>query len=188
MEKSEQEITEIKEKYQRQIDQMSKMLLNMYAVANIRFWYSCLRNFRKSGDIDSDLKQMDAFATSIIISYGRIFTGAQGAKKLNDNIIPFDLLPVHKQIIDLRHAKYAHHGELSTFEKDLQVEYIDSSFIITPKLEVEFCLGAPKEWAPLFEWLDEFMYNNIHDMLASLTKETGIEWKFPHGPTPPWIE
>lgn len=187
MKKSNEEIDAIKEKCKPQIDQMNKMLLNMYAVSNIRFWYSCLRNFRKTSDIHKDIMKMEAFTTSIIVSYGRIFGSGTGTTILKEKIIPKDLLCVHKQIIDLRHAKYAHHGELSTFEKNIQVEYNDFSFIVIPKVEVEFCLGAPKEWAPLFEWLDEFIYDRLQNMLTSLTRDTGVEWSFPNGPAPSWI-
>ncbi|RKF37187.1 hypothetical protein BCY89_05930 [Sphingobacterium siyangense] len=188
MEKSQLEINEIQQKYSKQIEQMRKMLLNMYAVSNIRFWYSCLSNFRKSDDMFKDIMQMDAFATSIIISYGRIFGKGTGTTKLEEKIIPLDLLNIHNEIIDFRHAKYAHHGELSSFERDIEIHYVDSSFIIDPKLEVGVWLGAPKKWAPLFEWLDGYMYDTFQAKLASLTKETGIEWKFPHGPAPSWIK
>lgn len=50
MNKNDKEIEAIKEKYHKQIEKMGKMILNMYAVSNIRFWYSCLKNFRKSDD------------------------------------------------------------------------------------------------------------------------------------------
>lgn len=49
MEKSPQEIEEIKQKYKPQIDRMDKMLLNKYSIANIRYWYACLSYFPKSG-------------------------------------------------------------------------------------------------------------------------------------------
>lgn len=188
MKKSEKEIEEILYKYKKQIDQMSKMLLNANSLASIRFWYSYLSNFRKSDDIHQDILQMEAYTTSIIVSYGRIFSGGTGSTVLKEKVIPVELLAIHKEIIDLRHAKYAHHGELSTLEMDIEVGYIDSAFIVTPKLEVGFWLGAPKKWAPLFEWLDEFMYDTFQNALTSLTKETGVAWKFPHGPAPTWIK
>ncbi|RKF37661.1 hypothetical protein BCY89_27675 [Sphingobacterium siyangense] len=187
MNKNDKEIEAIKEKYHKQIEKMGKMILNMYAVSNIRFWYSCLKNFRKSDDQARDLFEMEAFVTSIIVSYGRLFGKGSGSSKLEDDIIRPDLRSVHEKLINLRHAKYAHHGELSAFYKDLQLEYIDNTFIINPKIEIEFCLGAPKEWEPLFEYLSNYMYDFIHNILNKLTEETGIQWKFPHGPAPSWI-
>ncbi|PUV24380.1 hypothetical protein [Sphingobacterium athyrii] len=187
MEKSENEINEILAKHKKQIEQMGKMLLNIYAIANIRFWYSCLANFRKSDDMQKDILQMEALTTSIIVSYGRIFGKGTGTTVLKEQIIPTELMIVHKEIIDLRHAKYAHHGELSTLEKGIEVNYVDSSFMITPKFEIGIWLGAPKHWAPLFEFLDGYMYESLHNTLTHLTMETGVEWKFPHGPTPSWI-
>lgn len=187
MEKSEQEIKEILSKHSKQIRQLNKMLLNIYTISNIRFWYSCLANFRKSEDISKDILQMEAFTTSIVISYGRIFSGGTGTTTLNDKIIPGFLIPIHQEIIDLRHGKYAHHGEHSFFEKNIEVSYIDNSFTITPKIEVEFCLGAPKKWAKLFEWLDAYMYDTVQNTLLYLSSSTGVEWKFPNGPVPSYI-
>lgn len=159
MEKSEQEIKEILYKHSKQIEQLNKMLLNMYAISNIRFWYSCLANFRKSEDISRDILQMEAFTTSIVISYGRIFSSGSGSTILNDKIIPDFLVLTHQEIINLRHGRYAHHGEQSFFIKNIDVSYMDFSFIIKPKLEVGFWLGTPKKWADLFEWLDAYMYD-----------------------------
>lgn len=187
MEKSEEEIKEILSKHSKQIEQINKMLLNMYSISNIRFWYSCLSNFRKSEDVNRDILQMEALTTSIIISYGRIFGVGTGSTILNDKIIPDILFPIHKEIINLRHSRYAHHGEDSFLEKAIDVSYDGSSFVIIPKLEIGFWLGAPKKWADLFEWLDGYMYDKVQNTIKSLSSKTGIEWKFPHGSTPLYI-
>lgn len=141
------------------------MLLNINTLSNIRFWYSCLSNFKKTKDINSDVLQMEALVTSIVMSYGRIFGRGTGSTILNDKIIPDFLLPIHKEIIDMRHGRYAHHDEQSFLEKDIDVNYEDDSFILTPRLEIGFWLGAPKNWAELFKWLDEYMYNTIQDTI-----------------------
>ncbi len=188
MEKSEQEINDIKQRYKPQIDRMDKMLLNIYSIANIRFWYACLSHFRKSEDIHQDIMQMEAFATSIIIAYGRLFGETKGTIVLKKEELPKDLLPVHNQIISLRNNRYAHHGEHSTLEKKTKIDYIDSTIIVSQEIQIDFWLGAPKEWGQLFKWLDAHMYNTLHKTLDYLTKETGIEWKSIHREPPPWIE
>lgn len=188
MEKSEQEIIEIKKKYRRHIEKLEKMQLNAFAVSNIRYWYNCLSKLPKSTDLFYDFMLIDAFTTSIIISYGRLFGQGTGTTTLNKADIRKDLIPIHDEIIELRHARYAHHGGHSSIVKKNFIEYVDSSFCLSQEIQIDGWLGAPKHWGALFKWIDEYNYNSIHDILLYLTKETGIEWKFPHGPTPPWIE
>lgn len=131
---------------------------------------------------------MEAFTTSIIIAYGRLFGETKGTIVLKKEDIPSDLLHIHNQIISLRNDRYAHHGKHSTLEKVINIEYVDSSIIVSQEIQINFWLGAPKEWAPLFKWLDEHMYTTLDKTLKFLTKETGIEWKSLHGEAPPWIE
>jgi hypothetical protein len=187
MQKSEQEINKILNDNSKQIEQINKMLLNMNAVSNIRFWCSCLSNFRKSKELNDDILKMEAFTTSIVISYGRIFGSGAESNKLKEKIIPENLFPVHKEIIDLRNGRYAHHGEHSFFEKCTDITYVDYAFVINPKIEVGFWFGISKKWEELFEWLDGYMYDTMHKTLLSLSDKTGVEWKFPNGPAPLYI-
>lgn len=187
MKKTEQEIQQILSKYNKQILQINKMLLNMYDISNIRFWCSLLSSFRKSEDLYRDILEMEALVNTIVMSYGRLFGEGKGSTILNANIIPEIHLSVHREIIDLRHGRYAHHGERSFLEKDVDVKYQNCSFIIVPKIEIGFYLGSPKNWHKLFEWLDGHMYNTIKNKLESLSKKSGVEWKFPHGPAPSYI-
>lgn len=188
MEKSELEIKEIKERYKRQIDRLEKMQLNNLAVANIRYWYNRLSYLPKTKDLYDDFMLIDALTTSIIIAYGRLYGQGTGTTVLNKTDIPEHLIPIHNEIIELRHARYAHHGEHPSIITKNNVEYIDSSFIISQEVLIDGWLGAPKHWDALFKWLDEYLYNSIHKILSFLTKETGIEWKMTHGEVPPWIE
>lgn len=185
--KKKEDIEVILSSHKKQIDLIEKMLLNMYDVSNIRFWFSHLSKFKKSENIYTDILQMEAFTQSIVISYGRIFGSGTGSTILNDKIIPEFLLPIHKEIIDLRHGKYAHHGQKSFLDKGVNIKFVDSYFIIEPTIDVGLYLGAPKKWNALFEWLDTYMYNKIQERLNFLSKTTGIEWKFATGPEPSYI-
>ncbi|WP_426330044.1 hypothetical protein [Pedobacter sp. R-06] len=187
MDKTESEIDLLIKENQRHIERLNKMILNLHSVANIRFWYWSLGNFSKSSNIHKDLMNMDALTTSIVISYGRLFAGGNGSIKLKDDIIPDSFKLVHDAIIDLRNQKYAHHGGHRSIESVIKIEYIDSTLSIFPTMNLDICFGAPKEWASLFEWLDNFMYANIDKQLFFLTRKTGIEWKIPHGDAPEWV-
>lgn len=183
----EKEIQDIQKKYRPNIEQLNKKLLNMYSVAHIRYWYWCLSNFRKTSNPHEDIMQMDAFTTSIVIAYGRLFGKGTGTISLNKSIAPEDLKQIHENIINLRHGRYAHHGEHKTIKKNINVKYTNSSFVVTQSIEYIICLGAPKEWEALFRWIDEYMHQTLQKQLDFLTKKTGIKWEVPSGPTPDWV-
>lgn len=186
MEKSEQKINEIKQKYKYQIDRLDKLILNLYAVSNIRYWYDVLSKIPIAQDYHY-LMQIEAFTTSIIISYGRLFGETNGTIPLDKKIIPKEFVFIHDEIMNLRNERYAHHGKHATIQKDPNIQFVDSRFFISPEIQIDFCFGAPKHWASLFEWLDNYMHKTIHDLLTFLTNETKTEWIFPNGPKPSWI-
>lgn len=131
---------------------------------------------------------MDAFTTSIIISYGRLFGDGEGATKLKRENVPEIVRHVHDDIINLRHGRYAHHGKHETIETRLGIQTSGSSIFINPSINFLVCLGAPKEWAPLFQWLDGHMHEMLNKRLDLLTNKTGIKWEIQDGPPPHWIE
>ncbi len=187
MEKSENEIRNILEKCQPDIERLRKMMLNMYAVSNIRYWYWCLSHFKKTEKLHEDIMKMDALTTSIVVSYGRLFGKGTKSTILNQKIIPDSLKQTHKSIINLRHERYAHHGVHTSIENNIRIKFNGFSFVITPDMQIGIWLGAPKEWASLFSWLDAHMYETMKKNLELLTKKTGIEWTILHGSSPHWI-
>lgn len=72
------EIAKIVEENQPDIDRLKKMAFNIQSVANIRYWYWLLANFKKTPNQHEDLMAMEALTTSIIISYGRLFSAGNG--------------------------------------------------------------------------------------------------------------
>jgi hypothetical protein len=185
--KSSTDLDEVLAEHDHLIKGLEKMILNMNAVHNIRYWYWCLSNFPKSQNLHEDMMKMDTFTTSIIISYGRLFGDGDGATKLRKDKVPESVRHVHDDIINLRHGRYAHHGEHETIKTRLGIQANGSSIFVNPGINFLVCLGAPKEWAPLFQWLDKYMYEILYKRLDLLTKKTGIEWKIQDGPPPHWI-
>jgi hypothetical protein len=188
MNKSQEEIDEIRNTCQKEILRLEKMQLNIYSVAIIRYWYWKLSHFRKSPNLFEDIMGMEALTTSIVISHGRLFGEGTGTAILKKKCIPQSLLPLHSEIINLRHAKYAHHGEHKTVEKIIELDYDGSAICVTPRLDIELCFGAPKEWGILFKWLDEYMYDRLSKQLTLLTSKTSVKWKMPQGEPPYWVQ
>jgi hypothetical protein len=184
---TEEEKQELINKHQPDIDRLEKMLLNIHSVASIRFWYWRLGNFVKSPHLYEDLMTMDALTTSIVMSYGRLFNAGTGTTKMSTKIIPSSFELVHQDIIKLRNNKYAHHGGHESIESKVALEVKEEYINVTPNLEIIMCLGAPKEWGALFEWLDNYMHEIIEKQLSYLTKKTGIKWNMPNGEAPRWI-
>ena len=182
-----EEIQELINKHQPDIDRLDKMLLNIYSVACIRFWYWRLGNFEKSPRLHEDLMTMDALTTSIVMSYGRLFSSGNGSTKLNNDVIPSSFKLVHQHIINLRNTKYAHHDGHESIESKVEIDIQEEYINVIPNLNFLVCLGAPKEWGALFEWLDNYMYEIMEKQLSHLTKQTEIKWNFPERDPPRWI-
>jgi len=187
MDKTEEEIRELVSNNLTHVDRLKKMALNLHSVSCIRFWYWRLGNFYKSSDLHEDIMEMDALTTSIVISYGRLFGTGEGTTKLKNNIVPPPLEIIHNNIITLRNTKYAHHGNHESIEAKVEISFNGLSLEVIPNLEFGIYLGAPKDWAPLFEWLDNHMHETITKHLSFLTKTTGIEWDMPYGDAPRWV-
>lgn len=180
-------LDQISKVYQFEIENIRKMCLNMYSLHSIRFWYSKLNQYARLSDIQENLTMIEGLTTSIIISYGRIFQSGKGATRIRRSKIPEDLRKVHDGIMELRNKKYAHHEIHKSVTTKVELAYEDSKIVIVPKLEVYFHFGAPVHWAALFEWLDEYFYNNLAIQVSNLEKKSGIPWVMPHGDPPPWI-
>jgi len=50
----------------------------------------------------------DSLVTAIHIHYCRPFTGGYGVGKLDEQIVPKELLEIHQRILELRHSFFAH--------------------------------------------------------------------------------
>jgi hypothetical protein len=187
MSKTDQEIKDLSQKYQSEIDRLNRMLLNIHSVACIRYWYWRLGNVVQSSYIHEDLMMMDALTTSIVMSYGRLFSSGSGSTKLSNRIIPREFKLLHEDIIRLRNTKYAHHGGHESIDSKLELVFKGECISVIPNLEIIVCLGAPKEWGALFEWLDTHMHETIAKQLSLITEKTGIEWNMPNGDAPRWV-
>jgi len=188
MKLTDNEVKEILDQNSKRIEGIEKMALNLYAIHNIRYWYSHLLNFPVSQNLLQDMMQIEAYTTSISVAYGRLFGEGQGkVTKLERNILPEEYLHIHDEIINLRHGRYAHHGNDPSIRKSVPVKY-DGKFKIGLEMEIGFYIGAPKAWQPLFEWLDDYMYRTLYKKIHSLSKKTRQEWEMENGPVPKWIE
>lgn len=181
------EVNEILARNSAHVDRLQKMILNLHSVACIRFWYWRLGNFQSSSNLHEDIMEMDALTTAIVMSYGRLFATTERTTKLKNEVVPTSLESVHKNIIDLRNMKYAHHGNHDSIDAKVEIRFNGTSLEVAPNLELGIYFGAPKHWAPLFEWLDQYMYETISNHMSFLTKQTGIEWKIPLSEPPRWV-
>lgn len=106
MKLTDNEVKEILDQNSKRIEGIEKMALNVYAIHNIRYWYSHLLNFPVSQNRLQDMMQIEAYTTSISVAYGRLFGEGQGkVTKLERNILPEEYLHIHDEIINLRHGR-----------------------------------------------------------------------------------
>ncbi|MET0636135.1 MAG: hypothetical protein ABWZ25_08895 [Chitinophagaceae bacterium] len=181
------DLEQIKREHAKPIAALDKLILNFHTVHNIRFWYDCLANFPPTDNIHEDILKMDAYVTSIVIGYGRLFGAGTGSRQLNLAQVPEHLLKIHELFLSLRHERYAHHGKHATMHASIHLVAKDTSILVQPQISYWTVLGAPKEWAPLFEWLDALMYEQLHQAVDKLSTRTGVRWEVESGPAPRWV-
>ncbi len=183
---SQQSINEFLAKYQPDLERLQRLFKSIHSVSDIRYTYNYLTTLPVETTHEF-IMHVEAVTTGLVIGYGRLFTASDGTTKLNEDAVPDDLRQIHNAIMSLRHERYAHHGAHDSIETQLHIEFDGTSFILKPELDIIFCLGAPIEWAPLFKWLDEYMFDALQKQIDRLSKISGIEWKMPSGPAPYWV-
>lgn len=165
------------------IDRMTSNLISMNIVD---FAYSKLARLKVDLTMEF-LLEVEALTGGLVTAYGRMFTGAEGATKLKDNIFPPERAATHQMLMDLRHRRYAHHGAHPSISSAIELELDTKGVLLQQSYRVTMCLGAPPEWAPHFKFLREHLSDALEQQLAHLSRKTGLQWRMEGGPPPEWI-
>lgn len=182
---SNDEATHLLQRHKADLDRLRRMVPNMLAVSSIRFIYDRLSKMEPSVSVEF-MFEVDALTSAIATSYGRLFTQTTGVTKLNESIIPSHLRSIHDQVMSLRHERYAHHGDHNSLKTLLCVEWDGTKFAVVPQMLIGMWFGASKDWAPLFAWMDSYLFQQVQRHTDHLAKVTGQPWAFADGPPPSW--
>ncbi|MBW4962945.1 hypothetical protein [Sulfitobacter sp. CW3] len=133
------------------------------------------------------LLEQEVLTTAFIVTYARLFASGNGAVKLSKTDIPEHLRPVHQDIMDLRHQRYAHNGTHKTINSGIELHFDDDGFKVSMQMRLGFFLGGRNEWEELITFIDAHMHESLMKILRRLERKTGYEWTFPEGPRPDWV-
>lgn len=181
-----QAIEDMGERFSSEIERLDKMALNIFAINNIQYIYNRLNKINIEMTMEFFM-EVETLTTSLVVAYGRLFGQTTGTTKLNPKIIPPNLRPIHDELLDYRNSRYAHHGDHDTIDTGIELLFDGKQVTVNPKMEIGFWVSASKNWAPLFPWLNEYIFNSMNKQLEHLTKISGVTWTMNYGEKPTWV-
>jgi hypothetical protein len=120
--------------------------------------------------------EMEAYLTTISVSYGRLFAESKGARVLKKKLIPKQLWDVHEEIISLRNERYAHHGDHITTAPELELFVYEDEVLTQLHWRSKMPNGAPPSWKELFLWVDSFLKESFQKQMAHMSQTSGKNW------------
>ncbi|HEU4839283.1 MAG TPA: hypothetical protein VFS88_07730 [Micavibrio sp.] len=132
MSDQEPELIELSETYHAELARLEKMVRIMYSMTHVRHFY--YRLSQAEVEITNEfMMDVEAYTTALIISYGRIFTETEGVTKLSADSVPANLKDIHSQIMNLRHSRYAHHGDHDSIKTELSLVKANDVIVVAPR-------------------------------------------------------
>jgi hypothetical protein len=154
---------------------LEKAILMLYAAQQVAYAYRRLKALKVELTMDF-MFEVETLTSALVTAYGRLFTETEGVTKLNEAKVPDMLKPVHDELMALRHKRHAHHGDHPTvgtaIDYDVQDDRVDLNFTINMTL----CLGAPRHWEDLVDWVNGYVSDAVHGQLVHLTNISGRTW------------
>lgn len=167
-----------------ELKKFGRLLLTAKIVAHS---YELLKNLgdrivEAGGPKLEDLLEIETLTTGLVVAYARFFTTSTGFPKFSEKHVPPHLVPAHKEIMDLRHKRYAHHDGHETLAQQAIFLPREHDVLVGGQFEGLFCLGAPPVWKPLTEWIVEFMVDKQSEAPVRLSKASGLSFVMSEGP------
>ena len=167
--------------FDRERKRLERAILMMNAAQQVAYAYGRLKSLEVELTMEFML-EVETLTSALVTAYGRLFTETTGVTKLTRAQVPERLQPIHDELMDLRHKRHAHHGDHETvgtaIDYDVQPDRVDVKFTINMTL----CLGAPRHWEDLVDWVNAHVSDTVHAQLAHLTKVSGRTWAWPGPP------
>ena len=120
--------------------------------------------------------EAEAFMTTVVMAYGRLFAESKGAPVFKKKLIPDHLIDTHDEIIKFRNERYAHHGGHVTTAAEIELFVAEHDVEMQLHWRASMYNGAPPHWRELFKWVDEFLKTSFKKQVAHLGATSGKEW------------
>ena len=161
------------------VNRLRATITNLMTMKHALYFYQRLEGMKhedQSTVSKDNIMEAEAFATTIVMSYGRLFAESNGVPVFKKKLIPKHLIDTHEEIISLRNERYAHHGNHDTTAAEVELFVAEDDVTIKLHWRASMYNGAPPHWRELFEWVDEFLKISFEKQMAHLTKTSGKIW------------
>lgn len=158
---------------------LRKTITNLMTMRHVLYYYDRLNRLKHDGQSTASadrVMEAEAFMTTIVMSYGRLFAESTGVRVLIKKLIPEHLLDIHEEIISFRNERYAHHGNHATTAAELEMFVSEDDVEMQLHWRSSMYNGAPPHWRALFEWVDEYLKESFKKQMSHLSKTSGKEW------------
>ncbi|NVK12972.1 MAG: hypothetical protein HWE35_02225 [Rhodobacteraceae bacterium] len=189
------DVEDLAQRFRKELEVITKHQLNFSTINVLLFSYGQLRQLGEQFASNPNqvppgemLLAHEALTTSVVASYGRLFTMGKGTTKLDPNKIPAEHKAAHDELMGLRHDRYAHNGSHVTTTTTVALSVENGAVIVRPEQTAGIYIGGADSWEPLFLWINRHLVENIHNYLTDLSRKSGIEWKMNEGPAPSWMD
>lgn len=179
------DVQELEATFAKEIARLNRMSHNILTMNAVEYAYNRLMTLKFEATMEFFL-EVEALTTGLVVSYGRLFAGAEGTTKLKESKIPSHLKATHDELMSYRHKRYAHHGAHPSMTSRISLASSEDGVVVNQQMQIGFWVGAAKHWAPLFAWLRGFIYETIADLLRHISEKSGIEWRMHQGVAPDW--
>lgn len=168
---------EILAKADEDIMNLNRLVKMMTTVSILNFIHQRLRNTSFEKSLDSVLEH-EMLTTAFVVTYSRLFVNTTGASGISEKKVPSPLKKVHREIMGMRHQRYAHNGEHESISSSMEIEFQDGEFDIHLNYEFGMYVGGRDEWVELVLFVNQYVYDQICKNLDRLREKTGRNWNF----------
>ncbi|MGX0879789.1 hypothetical protein ACSSV4_004499 [Roseovarius sp. MBR-154] len=164
---------------QAHVSRLRKTITNLMTMRHVLYFLDRLDGLKhdaRAASSKDSIMEAEAFMTTVVISYGRLFAESKGVPVFKKKLIPKDLFETHDEIIKFRNERYAHHGCHVTTAAEIELFVGESDVDMKLHWRASMYNGAPPHWRDLFEWVDEFLKTSFKKQVAHLSATSGKEW------------
>lgn len=159
------------------IKNLKRLVKMMASVASINFIHQKLRNTAFKITIESALEH-EMLTTAFVVTYARLFVSSSGASCISEKKIPKHLKKYHKELIEIRHQRYAHNGTHESINSSIDIGFSGEEFDVFVNYELGMYIGGRDEWGGLVQFVNEYVYDQIYKILDRLHEKTAHKWNF----------
>lgn len=151
----------------------------MLSADQARYYAAQLVAFKKEASMEA-FYELDGIMAAFVMAYGRMFVGARDVARLDDNIYKGTKFEkVHERLVELRHARYAHHGIHEYVEHTVEV-YMKAGDIVVKSGTNLTIPGIDFEtWLEIVEFARAYIFEKTDGFLKRASEHVGVTVRLP---------